>query len=135
MIDWLAPYIYVVGMVGSVLLVGATTLAAGVAPADTERPAHLALTAALCTWATTAFIIAEPLPVAWLHALSLSAWVLLSLLCVALVWFCRRVQPPEPPTPPAEPHVYPRINGQWRTPSDTQTIEADALRRTYRRRA
>lgn len=135
MLDALAPYIYIAGMFASVLLVGTTALMAGAAPADAQRPTALALISALITWATLAWIIMEPLPVRWLQSLSLSMWVLLSVLGAVLLWFCRPPAQPEPPAapPPATP-TYPRINGRFVADSSTD-VDADLLRRNYRKKS
>ncbi len=114
----LAPYIYVAGMFCTVLNVGTTALMVRAAPDGEARPAGLALTAALLTWGATIYLIVDPLPVRWLHALSLSAWVAMSLICLALVIMCRQ------PAPPAEPPAFPKINGRY--PATTK--------RTYRLR-
>lgn len=131
MLDIFAPYIYVVGMMGSVLLVGTTALMAGNAPADTERPTALALISALITWATLAYLIIDPLPVLWLQSLSVSMWALLSVLGAVLLWFCRPPKAPEPPAAP--PPTYPKINGRFVADSNAD-VDADLLRRNYRKK-
>ena len=132
MIDTLAPYIYAVGMAGGVLLVGTTALMAAVAPDDAGRPAGLALTSALFVWGATIYVVLNPLPVAWHHMVSLATWLPLSAISVAEVWYCRPPASEEPPAPPPPP-TYPKINGQFRTPSEAD-IAADLLRRTYRKK-
>lgn len=119
MIDAIAPYIYVAGMFCTVLNVGTTALMLHAAPDGEARPAGLALTAALLTWGATIYLIVDPLPVRWLHALSLSAWVAMSLICLALVTMCHQSAPPAKPP-------LPRINGEYKFPSQH--------RRTYRLR-
>ncbi len=113
----IAPYIYAVGMAGGVLLVGTTALMAAVAPNDAGRPAGLALTSALFVWGATIYVVLNPLPVAWHHMVSLSTWIPLSAISVAEVWYCRPVHD----EPPAPPPVYPKINGQFRPPSQQRT--------------
>ncbi len=115
----IAPYIYAVGMAGGVLLVGTTALMAAVAPNDAARPAGLALTSALLVWGATIYVVLNPLPVAWHHMVSLATWIPLSAISVAEVWYCRPVHD-DPPAPPP-PHVFPKINGQWKTPSTQRT--------------
>ena len=132
MIDVIAPYIYALGMAGGVLLVGTTALMCAIAPDDAQRPAGLALTSALLVWGATIWVVLNPLPVAWHHMVSLATWLPLSAISVAEVWYCRPPAREEPPAPP--PPVYPKINGQFRAPSSTETIEADLLRRTYRKK-
>lgn len=133
MLDIFAPYIYVAGMFASVLLVGTTALMVGAAAHDAPRPTALALIAALITWATLAWIIMEPLPARWLQSVSLSMWVLLSVLGAVLLWLCRPPKGPEPPPAPPPP-TYPKINGRFVTDSSTQAVDADLLRRTYRKK-
>jgi len=112
----IAPYLHVAGMACAVLLLATTALMVRAAPDDAPRPAGLALTAALLTWGATIYLLADPLPVRWLNALSLSAWVIMSITCLALVILCRK--PAEPPPPD-----FPKINGKF-----------PAQRRTYRLR-
>ena len=116
----------------AVLLVGTTALMCAMAPSDAQRPAGLALTSALFVWAATIYVVLNPLPTPWHHMVSLSTWIPLSAISVAEVWYCRPPREPEPPEPP--PPTYPKINGQFRTPSSTDAIEADLLRRTYRKK-
>ena len=132
MIELLAPFAYVAAMFVVVLIVGATALVAGNAPDGSTRPAGLALTAALLTWGSLAYVIVAPLPIRWAQSISLSMWVLLSILSAIVFWFCRPIAPEEPPAAPPPP-TYPRINGQFK-PSSTTTIDADLLRRTYRKK-
>ena len=120
MIDALAPFIYIIGMAGSLLLVGTAALVAGNAPDNANRPTALALTGALLTWATLLFIALNPLPARWLQSLSLSVWVLLSALSGVLLWFCRPPHQDEPPAPP--PNIFPRINGHFVTSSRTYRL-------------
>ena len=133
MIDVIAPYIYALGMAGGVLLVGTTAMMCAIAPDDAQRPAGLALTSALLVWGATIWVMLNPLPTPWHHMVSLATWLPLSVISVAEVWYCRppvREEPPPPPPPP----VYPKINGKFSTPSSTEAIEADLLRRTYRKK-
>jgi len=132
MLDTLAPYIHIAGMLGCILIVGATALEN--AMSDAPKPAGLALTGALFAWSGTLYVALNPFPVLWFNAISIAMWVLLSGISAILLWVCR---PPklEPPVAPPDPHVYPKINGEWRTPSNVDTIEADQLRRTYRKKA
>lgn len=133
MIELLAPFAYIAAMFVVVLIVGATALVAGNAPDGSTRPAALALTAALLTWGTLAYVIVAPLPIRWAQSISLSMWVLLSILSAIVFWFCRPIAPDEPPAPPPPP-PWPMINGKFTTPSTT-TIDADLLRCTYRKKS
>lgn len=135
MINVLAPYIHIAGMLVCILIVGTTALMAATADSDIHRPAGLALTGALLTWSATLYVALNPFPALWFRALALSMWVLLSGISAMLLWVCRPPKPEPPAAPPAPPPVYPKINGQWKSPSAIDTIEADQLRRTYRRKA
>lgn len=135
LLEIVLPYIYVVGAALDVLLMGTAALVAANASITSTLPRTLALLAAAITWGVTAYLVADPLPIAWQQTGSLATWLPLSVIAVALIWYCRMPPPTEPPAEPQEPpHTYPKINGQWRTPSDTGTIEAEQLRRTYRRK-
>ena len=131
MIESILPYIYIAGAAFDVLLVGTAALVAyGASPAS-RWPMTLALFAASLTWGTVAFVMLNPADVAWLHVGELTVWIPLSAICAALVWNSRPPAREETPAPP--PPAYPKINGQFRPPSET-AIAADLLRRTYRKR-
>lgn len=96
----IAAILYVPALVAVALLVGAAALVARTVADAPRSAAVMAVCAALLTWGATLWLLMEGLPVRWLHALSIGAWLLLSIEAAALVLTTR---PPAAPEEPAQP--------------------------------
>ena len=117
MIYEILPYIYIIGAGLDVLLMGTAALIAHSANIDSKGPFTLALIAASITWGATASIALNPMPEMWQYSGSLAMWIPMSIIAVVLLWALR----PPASEPPAPPPVYPKINGQFRPPSQQRT--------------
>ena len=105
---------YVPGLAIAILLLGAAVLIAK----QSECPPRVRVLAALamsCTWGATAYSVVDPLPEQWLHALSLSAWVLMSLLSLILFAVSGEKDDGQPPTTTPSTTATPRYSSRSTT--------------------